>query len=102
MFGSASGRGRRDGSRGSTPPSDDADADIDDVEGNQGKRTSGYGYEAEWPLAYLTTVSEREGLGGKVDEAETEKEKRKRRDGYGWWKLARRRKRKRYVCDFEF
>jgi len=94
LFGPASGRGGRDGSRGSTPPTDDADTDTDDVEGNQGKRTGGYSYEAERPLAYLTTVIEREGLGRKDGEAETETEKKKGMGGFGWWKTGKEKKEK--------
>lgn len=56
-----------------------------------GKRTGGYGYDAEWPLAYLTTVSERE---GKDEETEKEKEKRKSRGGFGWWKSGKEKKEK--------
>ena len=93
LFGSASGRGGGDGSRGSTPPSDpEHDAEHNRVEG--GKRTGGYGYDAEWPLAYLTTVNEREGLGGKDGETEKEKEKRKGRGGFGWWKTGKEKKEK--------
>ena len=64
------------------------------MEEKKGKRTGGYGYEAEWPLAYLTTVSEREGLGRKDGETETETDKRKGMGGFGWWKTGKEKKEK--------